>query len=75
MVKANSNIESKEYREALSLATQSKEMANKCFEDGIQSIIDSVEKLEEIATSAGSGSDQGKQRATFASTMGFLRNQ
>jgi len=59
LVKAGSNIEGKEYRDALTQATQSKEMAMKCFEDGIKSIIDSVEKMVELTKSAGTENNDG----------------
>lgn len=59
LVKASSSIEAKEYRDALSEAIQSKEIAVKCFEDGIHSIMDSVDKLVEITKNAGSENEQG----------------
>lgn len=59
LVKAGSDIEGKEYKDALSTAIQSKEMAMKCFEDGIQSIIDSVDKLADLTRGAGTSSEQG----------------
>jgi hypothetical protein len=59
LVKASSSIEAKEYRDALSQAIQSKELAMKCFEDGIKSIIDSVDKLVDLAHNVGADSEQG----------------
>lgn len=59
LVKASLSIEAKEYRDALSQATQSKEVAKKCFEDGIKSIIDSVEKLADLAHNLKAESEQG----------------
>ncbi len=59
LVKASQNFEGKEYRESLSLATQSKDTAMKCFEDGIKSIMDSVDKLAELAQNVGKDSEQG----------------
>lgn len=59
LVKANQNFENKEYRDALSMAMQSKELAMKCFEDGIKSIQDSVDKLVELTNKVGTSSEQG----------------
>ncbi len=59
LVKASSNIEGKEYRDALSLATQSKDVAMKCFEDGIRSIMDSVDRIVELTKNAGSKNSDG----------------
>jgi len=59
LFKASSNLEGKENRDALAQATQSREVAMKCFEDGIRSIIDSVEKLVDLTKNAGSVNEQG----------------
>ncbi len=59
LAKASQNFEGKEYRDALTLATQSKETAMKCFEDGIKSIMDSVDKLVELTQNVRKESEQG----------------
>ncbi|MDO9538035.1 MAG: hypothetical protein Q7J68_06925 [Thermoplasmata archaeon] len=58
LVKASSSIVGKEYRDALTQATQSKDVAMTCFEDGIQSIIDSADKLAELTKNTGTDSEQ-----------------
>jgi len=59
LVSAASSIEGKEYKDALSNSIQAKDVAMQCYTDGIQSIIDSVDKLAEIGSDVGAESEDG----------------
>ncbi len=59
LVNASNSIEGKEYKDALSQSIQAKEMAMQCFTDGVQSIIDSVDKLAELGKEVGADCAEG----------------
>jgi hypothetical protein len=59
LVNASSSIEGKEYKDALSHAIQAKDVAMQCFNDGVQSIIDSVDKLAKLGTDVGADCAEG----------------
>ena len=59
LVIASASIQDKEYKDALSQAIQAKDTAQKCFTDGVQSIIDSVDKLAELGKEVGADCGDG----------------
>ncbi len=59
LVNASSSISDKEYKDALTHAIQANEVAMQCFTDGIQSIIDSVDKLAKLGKEVGADCEDG----------------